>query len=204
MQVINETYEKPSQFVSSDGRYKASVDYDAFSSAQDAVSNARSQVEEYEKSARAVLLNELEAKKVLVHWEIGTLAAPSGLTAGEIDEWRAKKRQEEGFSVGRLANTIFDDNRMESNYYIFTPASDADVRDFCTLLRMCSSPLADSLGYHKYEFHCGQAQLKKGSRYVVQLGGGSDFPNVEWSYVIDLDALAEGVKALAKFVKNFR
>lgn len=204
MQVINKTYEKAVQFVSADGRYKADVDYDSFSCAQDAVGSARKQVEEYEKSARAVLLNELEARKVIMPWKLETLAAPSGLTGDEVNEWRAKKRQEEGFSVGRVADAIFDNERMESNYYIFAPASDADVRDFCTLLGVCGASLSDSLKIHKYCFACGQAQLKKGSRYIVQLGDGSDFPTVEWAVVYDLDMLLEGVKALSKFVKNFK
>lgn len=204
MQVINETYQKPVQFVSSDGRYKADVDYDGFSSAQDAISSARKQVEEYEKSARSVILKDLEARKVIMRWELEAYAVPQGITGDEADEWRAKKRQEEGFSVGRIANSIFDDDRMEANYYIFAPASDADVKDFCTLLDMCGAGLSDSLSFHKYSFHCGQAQLKKGSKYVVMLGADSDFPNVEWASVVDLDMLMEGVKALSKFVKNFK
>lgn len=204
MQTVNKTYEKIIQLVSDDGRYKVNVDYDSFSSAQEALDSARKQVKEYERSARAVLLGDLEARKVLMRWTFETLAVPQGLSVEEADEWRAKKEQEEGYSAGRLADDIFDDERSESTYYIFAPASDVDVRDFCTLLSMCGDSLVDSLGGRKYCFCCGQAQLKKGSKYLVQLGAGSDFPEIEWARVADMDALVEGVKALSKFVKNFK
>lgn len=204
MQTINETYEKTVQFVSDDGRCKVSVDYDGFSSAQEACDSARRQVEEYERerSARSAILRDLEARKVLMSWELETLAIPKGIE--DEDEWLAKKRQEEVFSVGRVADAIFDDERMEARYYIFAPASDADVKDFCTLMHMCGAGLLDSLKYYKYCFACGQAQLKKGSKYIVKLGEGADFPTPEWAVVYDMDMLIEGVKALSKFVKNFK
>lgn len=206
MQTIRETYEKVVQCVSDDGRYKVNVNYDDYCNAEGAVSSAREKVEEYERSARSVILRDLEARKVIMPWKLESLAVPQelGLKGAEADEYIAKKRQEEGYSVGRLADVIFDDDRSEANYYIFAPDSDADVRDFCVLLSMCGAGLSDSVQWYKYCFVCGQAQLKKGSKYLVQFGSGSDFPDIEWACVIDLDALLEGVKALSKFVKNFK
>lgn len=205
MQTINQTINQVLAFASSDGRYKVNVNYDNFSSAEGAIVSARKQVEEYESSARAVLLRDLEARKVIMPWKLENLAVPQGLSTEEADEWRAKKKQEEGYSVGRLADVIFDDDRGESNYYIFAPATDADVRDFCVLMSMCGVGLADTLdGPYKYCFSLGQCRLKKGSKYLVQLGAGSDFPEIEWARVVGMDVLVEGAKALAKFVKDFK
>lgn len=134
MEVINRTKEVPHYVVSIDGGYTR---YLSSNPTEEEIQNAKQAVLDYEKSAQSVIFQRLMQKGVLS--EIKQFSR-------KVDDPELTDEQKLHNEAVSLLDAVMDDGCGRSEYYLFTPKSEDDIKD---------------LGiYHKLEFPYNDIYIK--------------------------------------------
>jgi len=154
MEVINQTKEVPHYVVSADGSYTR---YLSSNPTEEEIKNAKQAVLDYEKSAQSVIFQRLTQR--------GAISQIKWLRRSDSDPEFTDEQKLHNEAV-YLLDAVMDDGCERSEYYLFTPKSEEDIKDLGV--------------YHKLQFqyndiYIANADKNKLSRWVYECTVGKTY-----------------------------
>lgn len=176
MEFKKETVEIETQVVSADGTYARWVKNATEEERKAAIESVR----KYEESARGVLFSRLQHKGVI---------KPLTYCRKPLDEQTEEEKK--GNRMLNLLDGVLDAYFSRATYYLFTPASEEDIKDLYVFAKM---KYDISVEGEENEATINTYDVKAGGTYIFDLNS-----ECEWCRIINLDKLSERVSAMAKY-----
>lgn len=179
MQIEKRTIEVDDYVRSEDGHFQRSL--------RDKTEEERKKIFEdvrnYESSAKGVLFARLTSKGVLKEVRA---------TGKAWDTLTDEEKVQSGFYF--LLDAVMDSEYGRSYYYLFTPQSEDDIKDYYNyqkLLYDCSVDGKDS------QYHLVTYDVKVGGTYILSVN-----PDCEWCTTVSPSKIAERIKGMTEYYEK--
>ena len=169
-------------YVSEDGQYSRIVK----GMSDDEKAKVKQQIKDYEQSAKCVLFARLKQRNVL----------------GEV-LYTYKSQHDDGTPLAEekaaqnavwLLDNIMDDGCGCSGYYILTPHTEEDIKDFCTYLKLEYQYTSVLDGSEGNDYNRNTSKIEAGKQYVLQMNGECEYYNI-----ISLPLLQKRVEKMCSY-----